>query len=108
MNENEKQILTSIPNENNKHIDYVIGFKHLKETNKKKKHVDKVRHDFLHQIQRESIELYSIEFENNGKTFEYILLHCPHERLLKEAQLIRLEMKLKNVKFIIFQSKLLS
>ncbi|RNA37458.1 hypothetical protein BpHYR1_031974 [Brachionus plicatilis] len=97
----EPQITSCFPNDNTKRIDYVIFYKYseqsvdsedfkLKETN---------RNNFLDAVQKESIILNKeLKFKTKNETNHYILLHCPLERLLKQAERIKLEMRLKDAK----------
>lgn len=104
--DDEIQILTSLPNENRKHIDYVVvhqkfnpveacTHRHLIKSEKKRK-------EFFIQLMRESFEIYNIEYEIDKKIYVFSLLHCSLERLMEEAEAIRLEVKLKNVPSIKF------
>ena len=99
-----KQILTNFPNSNSKHIDYVIIYEAFTELDLKKKEnylIHSIREEFFNQLKKDSFYIYYIEQELNGddnkKTLIYALLHCSNERLLQEAENIRLEMKLKHV-----------
>jgi hypothetical protein len=98
----EKQELTSFPNDNLKHIDYVIVYEVHSNDNPDEKinEINKMREDFFIQLKKESIDIYTIEYEENDKKYIYALLHCSLDRLLQEAETIKLEMKLKNVRFL--------
>ena len=103
------QCLTSFPDENNKHIDYVIVYQELsdQEINKSKKNsrIQKIRDLFFQKLQKESLEIYDIPFKNDkGQSFVYSLLHCPMERLLEELEQLNFEMKLKNVNILLLFS----
>lgn len=94
------QILTSFPNFNNKHIDYVIVYEVINENEFKdleKVKIRKKRDEFFMQLIVESFEIYNIKIDYENKNFIYALLHCPTVRLLEEAEAMRLEMRLRNV-----------
>ena len=98
-NVNQQQ-LTSFPNRNDKHIDYVIVYDKLDENefftfDNQQKHV--VRRAYFDRLRGESFDIYQIEHTKFNRTRVFTLLHCSTERLLEEAELIRLEMTLKNV-----------
>ena len=94
----EAQLTTSFPGENHKPIDYVIVYKHSnKIDSKEKKEKDQVRQSFFDKLRDEKLELKHLEFRSNTEMHNYVLIHCPLERLMKEAQLIKLQMRLKNV-----------
>ena len=106
-----QQLLTSFPNRNDKHIDYVIVYDKLDENefytfDNQQKHA--VRRAFFDRLTGESFDIYQIEHKKCNRTKVFTLLHCSTERLLEEAELIRLEMILKNVSIISFFSKLLT
>lgn len=90
------QIRTSLPDDNSQHIDYVI--KYVEENEKKEDEHECYRKYFLEQLEMENIIVKKIRFEKNDtENHVYLLLHCPMERLLKEADVINLEMQLKTV-----------
>jgi len=93
------QLLTSFPNDNTKHIDYVIAFEKIDENSTDSKIQEKnlVRKSFFDKLKEENFHIYEIESVSDSKTLIYCLLNCSKERLLKEAELTRLEMTLKNV-----------
>ena len=93
-----KQILTSFPNLNEKHIDYVIVYKVLEETIENEQCL-KTREDFFKQLQKESFDIYNINAEEKDEQVVYCLLHCQASRLLHEAENIHLRMQLKHVLF---------
>ena len=101
------QILTSFPNDNIKHIDYVIIYEeqldrdHLDERDLK---IVQKRKEFFENLKENSFELVDLEVDiGNGKKRVFTLLHCPLNRLLQEAEHIRLEMRLKNVMILVLQ-----
>ena len=94
------QLLTSFPNLNDKHIDYVIVYEKIEES--KANESDNVkktlaRQAFFEKLKSEKIDIYEMESKEKNKTFIFVLLHCPVERLFEEAELTRLEMVLKDV-----------
>jgi hypothetical protein len=100
-----KQILTNFPNSNTKHIDYVIIYEAFTEFDLMKKEnylIHTIREEFFNQLKKDAFDIYYIEQEvhqdnENRKKLIYALLNCSNERLLQEAENIRLEMKLKHV-----------
>ena len=99
-NKTNPQNLTSFPNQNEKHIDYVIYYEKLddvdvNDSDSLKK--DTARKAFFAALKAENIDVYEIEEKQDEKTFIFALLHCSIERLLEEAELTRHEMVLKNV-----------
>ena len=96
------QVLTNFPNDDTKRIDYVIVFEKLDDPQK-----NLVRNALYAKLKEESFDIYAIEGENKSKKYIYWLLHCSKERLYKEAELTRLEVKLKNVikKFLLLYLK---
>lgn len=101
---NKIQILTSFPNMNSKHIDYIIFYELFDKndkTNPDKIKAERKRKQFFLQLKRESFEICNIEQQGkDGQKYIFALLHCPLKRLMKEAELMRIEMRLKNVKKI--------
>ena len=94
------QLYTSFPNENKKHIDYVIAYK-IKDKDgietDASKEKEPHRKSFLKQLKKETLELYTLDLKKDDEEYVYILLHCPIERLMIETEKMRLEMRLKNV-----------
>lgn len=101
INSQKYQILTSFPNSNDKHTDYVLVYKELTESDDIdfKLKCSANREIFFERLAKESIEVYKIERQTNEFKVTFALLHCKTERLLREAELINLEMKLKMVCF---------
>ena len=93
----KQQVLTSFPGYNAKHIDYVIVYDELEEIPENELSLAK-QIEFFTELKRESFDIYNIGPSVNGENCSYALLHCGTKRLLKEAENIRLKMKLKNVK----------
>jgi hypothetical protein len=102
------QIRTSFPNDVTKHIDYVIKYeKHsISEPDLDQLEHESYRKLFFDEITKQSIEIYPLEVKSHGKRHIYALLHCPMERLLVEAETIKLEMNLKTVLFLIIFEKI--
>lgn len=92
------QLLTSFPNDNNKQIDNVIVYDKLQENNDPKV-LSKImaRRAFFKKLNQENVNVFEIEQTIENKTRVYSLLNCSMDRLLEEAELIRLEMILKDV-----------
>ena len=88
------QLLTSFPNQNDKLIDFVIVYEKL-DTEK-----NEVQKAFFHELKSQGFDIYQLEHMHSGKTKIFALLNCSMDRLLEEAELSRLNMMLKNVKFI--------
>ena len=100
------QILTSFPNQNNKHIDYVLVYEKFQfftdEDIKCAKDLSNFRKTtgreaFFKALKAEQFEIYEIEQKLDEKILVFSLLNCSTERLLDEAELTRHEMVLKNV-----------
>lgn len=100
-NDNEQQLLTHYPDDNLKQIDYIIKFKPPKRIEVQYRIEAFFKEIISHQIQVKYLNvrnIQNIKGENNDD-FTYALLHCPLERLLIEAETIKLEMDLKKVYF---------
>lgn len=99
------QILTSFPNNNMKHIDYVIVYEEPRDRlDEQDLKIIQKRKEFFENLKENSFELVDLEVDiGNGKKRVFSLLHCPLNRLLQEAEHIRLEMRLKNVIILVFQ-----
>ena len=108
ISDSSMQSLTSFPNQNDKHIDFVLvhekpalfdnesSIGHKKET---------ARQAFFAALKAEKFDIFDIEDKHEGKIVVYSLLHCSVERLLEEAELTRLEMVLKNVNILMKKIK---
>ena len=90
------QITTSFPNENDKQIDYVIAFKD-NENNKNVEFKDAVRDEFFQKLRQEGLEVKLIEFKTEKEFHTYALLHCPNDRLMIEAEKLKLPVKINKV-----------
>lgn len=110
--EGEPQIPTRFPNDNSKHIDYVITYKYDKRFDEENAHEnesqkkarqdfmkkEEVRKNFLKRLVDEGFDVATTQFLIGDHVNVYILLNCKIERLLQEAERVRLEMRLNNVK----------
>ena len=96
INQSEKrQFLTSLPNANSKQIDYVIKFKQQISTEHKLQ-IDAFFVNIESKVNKIEIVYLNVN-KNNNEKFTYALLHFPLDRLLEEAESIKLEMNLKQV-----------
>lgn len=108
----DPQIPTHFPNDNTRHIDYVICYTYEKkmeedigphededDIEKREQYAIKeaTRRRFLHRLKQEGFEIKDIKFTINDHVHVYLLLYCHIERLLQEAERTRLEMRLNNV-----------
>ena len=95
------QKATSFPNQNEKHIDYVICYEKLEDIKveeSKKEKIKIVRKAFFDALKANKMDIYEIEKKEEGEEAKiFCLLNCSTERLLEEAEITRLEMILKNV-----------
>ena len=96
--ETTHQTCTSFPNQNQKHIDYVIKYEKLLTQDPDTQLESKsYRRLFFNLVTEEQIEIYKLRIQIEDEEHVFALLHCPLERLLKEAERSKLEMKLKSV-----------
>lgn len=100
---NSYQVLTSLPNANDKHIDYVLVYRNIADDDTKinrrfKRKCNENRKRFFERLEKETFEIKNIQMDDE-KNEVYALLHCSTERLLKEAEYTNLEMKLKKVNY---------
>ena len=85
------------------HIDYVLVYDKLNESDGAKYESKLLaRRAFFEKLKEEKVNLYDIEHKVENKTKVYTLLNCSLDRLLEEAELIRLEMTLKDVIIYVF------
>ena len=92
-----KFLLNYFPNDEEKHIDYVIYYKTTPKTTEEAK---KMREKFKKQLEeKESIEIYELKIQKQQKDAEstYLLLNCPLNRLMIEAERLHLYVPLKEV-----------
>ena len=89
-----KQLAHCLPNQNNKYIDYVIIYNKTAKDDEKSKFAEEIRKEFFNELLRERFEIEFLDVSNGNQTQVYALLHCPVDRLLQEAETIRLEMRL--------------
>ena len=66
---------------------------------------DKIREDFFKKLSEENIEIKQIEFKIGKEKQVYALLHCPIQRLMTEAEKIKLDMKIDKVKISEYDSE---
>jgi hypothetical protein len=104
MESNKYQVLTSLPNANDKHIDYVLVYRNIADDDTKinrrfKRKCIENRKRFFERLEKETFEIKKIQMDDEKNEFVYALLHCSTERLLKEAEYTNLEMKLKKVNY---------
>ena len=102
LNSHVRQSLTSFPQTNNRHIDYVIAYERLsggdEAKNPKYIEMEEMREEFFDHLRKESFHIYTIEYKKSAnRLVVFALLHCPDERLLKEAYALRLDLRLKKV-----------
>ena len=74
-----------LPNDQSKHIDFVIYFKDSQET---ERNIDlrKARLKFINQLtEKENFEIQNIVKRKDETISTYLLLHCPLKRLMKEV-----------------------
>jgi hypothetical protein len=94
----DPQIVTSFPNQNDKHIDYVITYKYSDNDNPTElKKNELVRKSFLDCLREQEIEIKYIQFRAKNEHIVYILLHCPMHRLFLEAEKMKHEMRIDPV-----------
>jgi hypothetical protein len=74
-----------LPQDQSKHIDFVIYYKDSQE-NEKNIELHKARFKFINQlIEQENFEIQKIVKQKEETTSTYLLLHCPLKRLMKEV-----------------------
>jgi hypothetical protein len=89
---------TCFPNQNSKRIDYVIFYKYsLKETQAEFNKHELIRKSFLDRVIAEGIEVEHLRYSEDNNINVFVLLHCPIERLLIEAERLKLQMNIKKV-----------
>ena len=89
-------IFTNFP-DNKKKIDYVLKYDIPLEIDADFIEKESYRSLFFEEVKKQSIEIYNLEIKTDSKIITYVLLNANIERLLDEAELIKLEMKLKTV-----------
>jgi hypothetical protein len=96
--EDQIQNITSFPNDNSKHIDYVIVYKFdPNNPDSEALEKDEMRKAFFRNLKYEGIQIYFIKFNADQEVHVYALLHAPLDTLLKEAERFNLQMRLNNV-----------
>ena len=91
-----------LPNDRTKHIDYVIYYfdkDNISEAELQQKQT--YRDEFFKKLEKEGFVIYYLRSNFDNKKNVYALLHCSLERLMKEAERLELEMRLKYVGLII-------
>jgi hypothetical protein len=100
MNKTSKiQITTNFPNENEKRIDYVIVYK-IGDEKSNDNFINAIRAEFFQKLRQENVEIKQIEFKNEKQNLIYAILHCPNERLMIEAEKIKLAVRINKVRFL--------
>jgi hypothetical protein len=89
-------IFTNFP-DSTKKIDYVLKYDKPLEIDADFIEKESYRILFLEEVKKQSIEIYNLEIKIDTKIIVYVLLNANIERLLEEAELVKLEMKLKTV-----------
>ena len=95
----ELQVLTCFPNDNSKEIDYVIYYQYGLGDQTKEEFLqkEKIREQYLARLKEESLETYKLSYNDDNDMKVFILIHCPIDRLLAEAERVKLDMKINNV-----------
>ena len=93
---NKKYSHNYFPNDQKKYIDYVIYYKTTPET---KQEAKKMREKFKRQLKdKEKFEIEEVLIKgSNVEESAFLLLNCPLERLMTEAENMNLCIPLKNV-----------
>ncbi len=94
-----RQNLTCFPSDNTKHIDYVITYKYDTDYEEKESHKAKeaIRNGFIEMVKKENIDVYTVRHVEDSNCYVVHLLNCSMDRLLSEAEKMKLEMRLNNV-----------
>ena len=108
------QLCTSFPNNNTKQIDFVLHIRDKTDniindddenfaSNFSQSEIDdyfrkyEAREAMMSEMREEGLEIYEFPpFQKRTSTHIYKLIHCPKERLLKEAEEMKLEVDLKD------------
>ena len=105
-NLNTELNLNYFPNDQTKHIDYVIYYNEdilesneNSRSNRKILKREEIRNKFLNQLKaQEGFEVQRIVKKNDDDELEnYLLLHCSLDRLMQEAERMQLVLPLKDV-----------
>jgi hypothetical protein len=92
------QLPTSFPNQNSKHIDYVLTYKYNLNGNQTEFNKNElVRRSFLDRLRGEGLEIEFLRYKEKNNVNVFALLHCPVERLLIEAERLKFQMPIKQV-----------
>ena len=93
----QKVLLNYFPNDQSKSIDYVIYYEVGPQTTDKNK---QMRNKFIKQLKlKDGFEIQILFQKTEEKKQFYVLLNCPLERLMIEAERMHLELPLKSVSF---------
>jgi hypothetical protein len=97
------QNLACFPNDNSKHIDFVITYKYDTDREQKESHKTKeaIRDGFVDLVKKENIDVYTIRHVDGDDCTVVHLLSCSMDRLLNEAEKTKLEMRLSNVESLL-------
>jgi hypothetical protein len=112
----KKQIGNYFPNTTDHHTDYVIYYQtheqhhmHLYNNNFAEQEVDKVREMFFRVLVDDyKFKVHRISYKYHEFTDNYVLLSCSTDHLMREAERIKLELKLKTVCGDLFQHNTMS
>lgn len=88
--------LNYFPKSHQKHIDFVIFYKETTETQNSKE-IKKFRTKFFKKLKHEGFDLYYIkqrDCDDDKIMYVYVLLNCPLDRLMDEAERMALELPL--------------
>jgi hypothetical protein len=88
---------TCFPNDT-KRIDYVIVHNE-NEDDKKETEKESVRQMFFQKLREDGLDVEFIKFKTGKENHTYVLIHCPVERLMIEAERTNHEMKIDKVTF---------
>jgi hypothetical protein len=92
------QLHTSFPNQNSKHIDYVLTYKYnLHSSQAEFNKNDLVRKSFIDRLRSEGLEVEFLRYKEKNNVTVFVLLHCPVERLLIEAERLKFQIPIKQV-----------
>jgi hypothetical protein len=89
------QITTNFPNEN-KRIDYVIAYK-VGEEKDNPAFVNAIREEFFQKLRQENVQVKLVEFKDEKENLVFALLNCSNERLMIEAEKIKLAVQINKV-----------
>ena len=100
------QLGKSFPGNNKKNIDYVIKYREKTNVNSKEHgkqlNIQELRKAFFKCLENEDFDIYYIRLKRSNYVKVYALLNCSVDRLLREAEAVKLQMRLKTVISIFF------